>query len=1112
MHPSSGGHHADAQPSSSRQQQTAQQAANRTAMRSLPQASSFKEVPSLIHGRSEALLARILADQEDSSSSPSNTRAAPVSRFFPRAHRPTPSSTPLSYENAISAILSETGPNLANMKKPESKEVRYILYSPDEKCLAAFHFNLHRGTHIVYLISWLQRIIDRLVLKEGYKDPLLLDSVIFKHIDEAESHSLPPLKGDVRMVAFVQNGEQKKGATHVTWEVDELGPYWNTFRDMMLIEAVPMIDKPIFKITTTYYASREGTNSSVEGGHQFVIRNDRNTNGIYTSQDYLGHGGFEKLVDEAAQANALMPPRMGGNSHRRGNSFYSAPIFQEHAQQQAPGPAVARSARRIEAGQRAVEMATLGTARRMANRSREASAANTSRNREDSAATAAEEAKAALWPQQRRRDSPEMVSIPTEKTVHLTLQGQPQEVQVPLQPATSNNRNNIWNKYQRAGGNPDRWAAFPMEYPIYNRDDSAKHEGGSGDDEKLNDIVTPPKRKNEEKKTETTPATTASKNTESPVRDLEESRRLYEKYHLPAIEMTEEDDAIFFPNGDQPARPPIATPRMHGLYRFKDTRFCFGANTTVPIRDGPPDPPDMRPLHPAVFAQKRRYENDVDTQLSGAGLYTGGALIARGAGQEPYTGQGAEEYFKPGGIRDQERAARAKSVMRPTAPAFQHGLSEQLLTPASTLNVNAPSFAHESTAENTIDDPDDEIYESDNFEEVDEAFAGLGMNASRFIRSNSGQDIPILTLTTENIESIPISLDATGRPYANYSHISMASDSDTDVGQMVGFSDNSNNQRWPHQGRSGPRGTTSDYSAFINPLNPNYVGGLHVARPQQRPSRGLHTPSAPPGLSRNPLAGAQQQAYGSEYTYTGRTSHPRGHAAPTGPYPFIPRNQRGGHAPSWNANNQLRQTLHSGSQTSLQSYTGQEAGDNDLSPAQQGQQAQDAQLGGEALSQTQASSVNRIGTGLGRITSRGSAYSLRGGGGFQQNQRGLMSGRGNMHNRRQSLTRYFEPEDEEEAAAIANLRALAEGSAQQHLTEKIMAQTSTAAAIGNAALETVYAHKCNDSSSSEPEVRIIGTTARVTNVTDRVSGSALYLALEAFGPLNYLELDRANVC
>lgn len=308
-----------------------------------------------------------------------------------------------------------------------------------------------------------------------------------------------------------------------------------------------------------------------------------------------------------------------------------------------------------------------------------------------------------------------------------------------------------------------------------------------------------------------------------------------------------------------------------------------------------------------------------------------------------------------------------------------------------------------------------------------------------------------VSLDVENDVSVPAGMD--GRPFPTYGNGAADTNTrDTEGGsKLPDTPETCEGWRLPHSAcrtqNSPPR---LPYSAFMSPpLSPQYAEGLHGWRSSRAraalstshstatgssdpsgdsvghsgpvlgsiesdsSSGGVNgTPSVSSGQSL-PAAPSAQSKYDDEHIVMCVKQSPKRGVivTPAEPYPFISKSQRGGHRTSWNAYNQLRQSLHK-SQDDASKRLETSQGFNTSSSSYQSQQIQEtleAHHNEGATPPSQPSTMQEPGASLGGMIQRSSTNSTRGG--FRQSKFAdlILSRRGNKQSSRRSSTEDFPP-------------------------------------------------------------------------------------------------------
>jgi hypothetical protein len=243
----------------------------------------------------------------------------------------------------------------------------------------------------------------------------------------------------------------------------------------------------------------------------------------------------------------------------------------------------------------------------------------------------------------------------TDKTVILSVQGIQHGMQVPIQPPVDIDSSRKWNPYQRAGGAPATWEAFPQEnasinieamtnnpaYSVHFADDghnerTLRNEGSSVD----------------ERKKGKGPKGGTSRRYLDGRSPKKEAIKEYRQQFSSARGFCSEDDEVFFPNSNPSSLATKTSNRNAASCQKKETR---------PLQD--------------VFNRSITHPIATVQQLG--------------------TG---EDYSRPenhsvvGNPNNGSPVFRGRSSMRPDAPAFHQSQSEPFLTSSATANMYTANF------------------------------------------------------------------------------------------------------------------------------------------------------------------------------------------------------------------------------------------------------------------------------------------------------------------------------------------------------------------------------------------------------------------------------------
>jgi hypothetical protein len=268
-----------------------------------------------------------------------------------------------AYDQAVQLLLTAAGPNFALLPKNEPRTIRYALFDPKGSCLLVFDFLLYPETTLIYLVSWLQIVIDHWVSKESYAHPLLLESIIFRHTEDRDDNRLPAIKGRPFNVSFDPETDHiNPVAGYITWDLTNTSivKYWETFKDMILAGVVSGVNKypPMIKLFSQFCILQDGADAKdVGSGQHFKVPVTATRSRIVNSSSFFGER-YGDLIQEGDKAREAF----GKIEIPSTIPYVAVPTFIDR--QPGLGLPTRREARRIEAGLRMMEVAQDSIVRR----------------------------------------------------------------------------------------------------------------------------------------------------------------------------------------------------------------------------------------------------------------------------------------------------------------------------------------------------------------------------------------------------------------------------------------------------------------------------------------------------------------------------------------------------------------------------------------------------------------------------------------------------------------------------------------------------------------------------------------------------------------------------
>lgn len=184
---------------------------------------------------------------------PDRNRAVSLpSVLDPRGREPV-----MTYQAAIEAMTTQTGPQITNLKHLPDRQTTVIVYNPFGSCLIVHEgFTLKTEMTLIYFITWLQMFIDSWVNKTDHKEHLVVESVKIRYGNLEETDHYPLLRGEVTWEENPDLIPQERGAKFVTWECSgsDLEKYWEVCRStLQMPREEKIVIKPIFKVWTARF-------------------------------------------------------------------------------------------------------------------------------------------------------------------------------------------------------------------------------------------------------------------------------------------------------------------------------------------------------------------------------------------------------------------------------------------------------------------------------------------------------------------------------------------------------------------------------------------------------------------------------------------------------------------------------------------------------------------------------------------------------------------------------------------------------------------------------------------------------------------------------------------
>ncbi|KAH8592411.1 hypothetical protein B0O99DRAFT_597143 [Bisporella sp. PMI_857] len=639
-------------------------------------------------------------------------KPSPVSKLPSVLHPKGEVIAEISYQQAIELMTGETGGMLMNLKL-SPRPVDIVLYEASGSSAAVFSLILTKHVDLPWLVSWIQIFVDKWTEYYDHKDILVVQSIKIRVGCDGETDSYPPLKGTP--MDYRQKTGPLKGFFFMKWDCreSEMEFYWEVYRSMLQMGDRNQ-QKPIFKVHTMGFTKEDAPmnlrlRDSLAPGQYF---DHKGTDHPLMAEDYFAEANslakFEAMIKDsdatfearklaekdhkdkqAARARKSIPsvstnaPYKGAESYGVRGETLEAELV----------PAKPNSTRHIFSSHtiepllpEADDVAVLSIKN-----------SNTSKHLLDKSVTL-------MLDSSVLNVKPGAVPYPGYKTA--------QKIYVPYIPPISSDPDQTWARYQKVGGDPKFWEAFPLDHipfmvedfdnypaiPKYSPNGAQSDTGNFIDDtiastqyQPASQVLSLPNIQDDKR--------------ESPIsaERLEELRRNRGAFDA-ARSFDSNDDELYFstrarqdpidgacieitvprilPNRHRSRKSPVKKFSAVPPHVYEESLYQQQNQNSSP--------------KPMVTSPSRRYDSAMTgfPQFNPTSQRAEYSTISSSRIESPI-------HFNPAGTEFQKLRSNASSAsgMRPDAPSFQHIVTDHSgpnspVKHHSSLNANAESFQH----------------------------------------------------------------------------------------------------------------------------------------------------------------------------------------------------------------------------------------------------------------------------------------------------------------------------------------------------------------------------------------------------------------------------------